>query len=180
MEPINIDLSHSTCGVWLVKMPKYLSQILNDYGESMPGGEVGRLVKKNSTNTNVGPSKAQDVVFRLNDHIFERLKQQNPTIEQLPPREHRFILSNISDGVIRSVYTRTPTQQTSQPEQIAVVGKVIQRAEVRPVEDEQYMSMKRIQIERSQEPARKVQLIKRLGNVYKARSNHDDNIENER
>ncbi|CAF4036683.1 unnamed protein product, partial [Adineta steineri] len=30
---IDVDLTRSTSGVWLVKMPKYLSQILTDYGD---------------------------------------------------------------------------------------------------------------------------------------------------
>ena len=41
--PIDVDLTRSTSGVWLVKMPKYLSQILNDYGDGAINGEVGRL-----------------------------------------------------------------------------------------------------------------------------------------
>jgi len=60
---------------------------------------------------------------------------------------------------------------------MAIVGKVIQRAEVRPVEDEQYMSMKRKHIELSQEPNRKTRLISRQTKLFKPKANHAENVE---
>jgi hypothetical protein len=95
--PIDVDLTRSTSGVWLVKMPKYLSQILNDHAEGAINGEVGRLVKrppqtgKGSAPAPPGGRSSQDVVFCLNDQIMERLKQENPSKDyKLPPKEHRF------------------------------------------------------------------------------------------
>ncbi|CAF0774416.1 unnamed protein product [Rotaria sordida] len=183
--PIDVDLTRSTNGVWLVKMPKYLSQILNDYGDVANNGEIGRLVKrpapigKGSTATS---ARAQDVFFCLNDQIMEKVKEKNKSQDfQLPPREHRFCLSNISDGVLRTVYTRTLNNPNSPlTEQIAVVGKVMQRAEVRPVENEQYMSMKRKQFETSQEPARKAQMIRKKTNIYAPKRDHEANKQRER
>jgi hypothetical protein len=97
--PIDVDLTRSTSGVWLVKMPKYLSQILSDYADDAVNGEVGRLIKrppapipagKGSMPTPAG-GRTQDVFFSLNDHIMEKLKEKNPSKDyQLPPREHRF------------------------------------------------------------------------------------------
>jgi hypothetical protein len=94
--PIDVDLTRSNGGVWLVKMPKYLSQILNDHANSTPSGEVGRLVTR-SFQTNKGATssrttgKPPEATFCLNEQVLERLKQQNESKDfQLPPREHRF------------------------------------------------------------------------------------------
>ena len=54
-----------------------------------------------------------------------------------------------------------------------MVGRVIQRAEVRPVENEQYMSMKRKQIEKSQEPNRQAKMIGKKVNTYAPKRFHE-------
>lgn len=95
--PIDVDLSHSTNGVWLVKVPKYLSQVLDEYGDGSMNGEVGRLVRrstaaasKGTTSTGSG-ARAQDVFFCLNDQVMDKLREKNPSKDyQLPPREHQF------------------------------------------------------------------------------------------
>ena len=87
-------------------------------------------------------------------------------------------LSNISDGVLRTVYTRTLSNPNAPwNEQISLVGKVIQRAEVRPVESDEYMTMKRKQFETSQEPARKAQMIRKKANIYAPKRDHEENKE---
>lgn len=94
--PIDVDLTHSVSGVWLVKVPKYLSKILDDYGDGTANGEVGRLVRRSGTAGKSNPStgstgRAQDVFFCLNDQILDKLREENPTKDyQLPPREHQF------------------------------------------------------------------------------------------
>ena len=95
---IDVDLTRSTSGVWLVKMPKYLSQILNEYADGTNNSEIGRLVRRpqsankgsTTTTTTVG-GRPQDVFFCLSDQIIEKLKEKNSSKDyQLPPREHRF------------------------------------------------------------------------------------------
>jgi hypothetical protein len=97
--PIDVDLTRSTNGVWLVKMPKYLSQILDEYGDGTNNGEVGRLIRRAPTTTGKGTTPAasatggrsQEVFFCLNDQIMEKLREKNPSKDyQLPPREHHF------------------------------------------------------------------------------------------
>ena len=95
--PVDVDLTHSTSGVWLVKVPKYLSQILDEYGDGTAGGEVGRLVRRPGaaaakSNTSVGSGgRAQDVFFCLNDQIMDKLREKNPSKDyQPPPRDHQF------------------------------------------------------------------------------------------
>ena len=80
----------------------------------------------------------------------------------------------MSDGVLRTVFTRTLSNPNfPASEQISMVGRVIQRAEVRPVENEQYMSMKRKQIEKSQEPNRQAKMIGKKVNTYAPKRFHE-------
>ena len=112
--PIDVDLGRSTNGVWLVKMPKYLSQILNDHADIGPNGEVGRLVKrtlqsgKGSSSTVAGGAKTQEVAFCLSDQVMERLKEQNKSKKdfKLPPQEHRFWSDCERRPRSRSFYSR--------------------------------------------------------------------------
>ncbi len=91
--PIDVDLTRSTSGVWLVKMPKYLSQILDEYGDGAMNGEVGRLIRrppppgKNPTPASAG-GRSQDVFFSLNDQIMEKLREKNPSKDYQLPRFH--------------------------------------------------------------------------------------------
>lgn len=100
--PIDVDLTRSTSGVWLVKMPKYLSQILEEYGDTAVNGEIGRLIRRPSTATGKGSTAApaggrsQDVFFSLNDNIMEKVREKNPSKEYKPaPQEHQFWYKNI-------------------------------------------------------------------------------------
>jgi len=185
-QPIDVDLTRSSSGVWLVKMPKYLSNVLEEYGDGTLNGDIGRLIRRpqtTTTTTKTASSSAtggrqNEVIFSLNDQIMDRLREKNPSKDfKLPPREHQFCLTNISDGVLRTVYTRTTRPNSNNPfhEQIAVVGKVMQRAEVRPVENDEYMALKRKHFEASQEPTRKAEIIKKQVNAYQPRRDHEEN-----
>jgi hypothetical protein len=91
----------------------------------------------------------------------------------------RFVLlslSDIADHALRTVYTRTLNNPNSpSSEQISFVGKVIKRAEVLPVENEQYMLMKRKQFEGFQEPTRKAVMIVKKVHDYAPRRDHEIN-----
>jgi transcription initiation factor TFIIF subunit beta len=182
---IDVDLTRSAGGVWLVKMPKYLSQILSDHADGTITGEVGHLIQSlpsaSRGSTAVGP-RSQDVVFRLTDQIMGKLKEKNRSKDyKIPPQEHRFCLNNVSDGILRTVYTRTSNNsKSSSNEQISLIGKVIKRADVRPVENEQYMSMKRKHFEMSQEPTRKAVKIDKKINPYTPKRNHAENIKRDK
>ena len=72
--PIDVDLTRSTSGVWLVKMPKYLSQILNEYGDDASNGEIGRIVRRPTPTSKAATSgaaagRAMDVFFCILKNI---------------------------------------------------------------------------------------------------------------
>lgn len=95
--PIEVDTNRANCGAWLVKMPKYLSQILNEHGNKVPNGEIGKLIRRPVAGTkgatsSTASSKTPEVTFRLSDAIIERVRNSSQNSEsQMPQREHRFL-----------------------------------------------------------------------------------------
>lgn len=95
--PIDVDLTRSTSGVWLVKMPKYLSTILEEYGDGAINGEIGRLIRRPPTTTSKTPNtsttsgRSQEVIFSLNEQIMDKVREKaKSTGDKVPPREHQF------------------------------------------------------------------------------------------
>lgn len=99
MSSFEVDLTRSMNAVWLVKMPKYLSEILNEHAGAMPNNEIGRLVKR-TLPTGPGASaivpptasgKPQEATFCLSDKMMERIEQTHKGSDfKMPPQEHRF------------------------------------------------------------------------------------------
>lgn len=89
-----------------------------------------------------------------------------------------FSLTNMGDDVLRTGYVRlTNSSNSSVGEQIALLGKVGKRAEIRPVENDQYMSMKKKHFAVSQEPKRTAVMIGIKKKTYKPIRNHASNIQ---
>uniref|UniRef100_A0A665ULU4 General transcription factor IIF subunit 2 n=1 Tax=Echeneis naucrates TaxID=173247 RepID=A0A665ULU4_ECHNA len=65
--------------------------------------------------------------------------------------------------------------------EISLEGMVVHRAECRPVVNDNYMKLKKLQIERSTKPQRlSQQLEKAVTNIFKPVANHDFNVEYEK
>lgn len=98
-KPIDVDMTRSMNAVWLVKMPKYLSEILNENANAMTNNEIGRLVKRtlptgqnsSSASSSTTGGKPQEATFCLSDKLLERLEQTHKGSDfKMPPQEHRF------------------------------------------------------------------------------------------
>ena len=94
-----VDVTRSMNAVWLVKMPKYLSEILNEHAGAMPNNEIGRLVKRTLPTGPGAPAivpptsggKPQEATFCLSDKLMERIEQMHKGSDfKMPPQEHRF------------------------------------------------------------------------------------------
>uniref|UniRef100_A0A3Q3BIU6 General transcription factor IIF subunit 2 n=1 Tax=Kryptolebias marmoratus TaxID=37003 RepID=A0A3Q3BIU6_KRYMA len=159
---VDLTGAKQNTGVWLVKVPKYLSQ---QWAKASGRGEVGRLrickyVKKNR------------VSFTLNEELTVIEGLEDKTVSA--PREHPFTMQSVG-GQMLAVFTETSSDK------IALEGVVVQRAECRPAVSESYMKLKRLQIEESSKPARlSQQLDKAVTNNYKPVANHEYNREYER
>jgi len=158
-----VDCSNAARGVWLVKVPKYISQRWN----SAPGNiEVGRLkiVK--------APGQKPSVSFSLSEAVLAMEREQIP-------KEHQFVIGNVA-GQTLGVFSQTAAGDAGavvpQPETVAIEGKVIQRAECRPRRDANYMRLKREKIRAAAVPVRQLKTIEDVVHI-KPVSDHKHNIE---
>ncbi|XP_005213654.1 general transcription factor IIF subunit 2 isoform X1 [Bos taurus] len=151
-------------GVWLVKVPKYLSQ---QWAKAPGRGEVGKLrIAKNQGRT--------EVSFTLNEDLANIHDIGGKPASVSAPREHPFVLQSVG-GQTLTVFTE------SSSDKLSLEGIVVQRAECRPAANENYMRLKRLQIEESSKPVRlSQQLDKVVTTNYKPVANHQYNIEYER
>uniref|UniRef100_A0A669B3L3 General transcription factor IIF subunit 2 n=2 Tax=Oreochromis TaxID=8139 RepID=A0A669B3L3_ORENI len=165
---VDLTGAKQNTGVWLVKVPKYLSQ---QWAKATGRGEVGklRICKK-------GNQGKPEVSFTLNEELTVIDGIEDKTVSA--PREHPFTMQSVG-GQTLAVFTETSSDK------ITLEGVVVQRAECRPAVSESYMSYMNerglLQIEESSKPARlSQQLDKAVTNNYKPVANHDYNREYER
>uniref|UniRef100_A0A3Q3JX72 General transcription factor IIF subunit 2 n=1 Tax=Monopterus albus TaxID=43700 RepID=A0A3Q3JX72_MONAL len=161
---VDLTGAKQNTGVWLVKVPKYLSQ---QWTKAPGRGEVGkiRICKK-------GTQGKPEVTFTLNEEltVIEGIEDKMVST----PREHPFTMQSVG-GQMLAVFTETSSDK------IALEGVVVQRAECRPAVSANYMRLKRLQIEESSKPARlSQQLSKAVTTNYKPVANHAYNLEYER
>ncbi|XP_022051131.1 general transcription factor IIF subunit 2 isoform X2 [Acanthochromis polyacanthus] len=161
---VDLTGAKQNTGVWLVKVPKYLSQ---QWAKATGRGEVGklRICKK-------GNQGKAEVSFTLNEEltVIEGIEDKSVSA----PREHPFKMQSVG-GQTLAVFTETSSDK------IALEGVVVQKAECRTAVSESYMRLKKLQIEESSKPARlSQQLEKAVTSNYKPVANHDYNREYER
>uniref|UniRef100_A0A669EBP1 General transcription factor IIF subunit 2 n=2 Tax=Oreochromis TaxID=8139 RepID=A0A669EBP1_ORENI len=181
---VDLTGAKQNTGVWLVKVPKYLSQ---QWAKATGRGEVGklRICKK-------GNQGKPEVSFTLNEELTVIDGIEDKTVSA--PREHPFTMQSVG-GQTLAVFTETSSERSdgsssgsgagTGPDKITLEGVVVQRAECRPAVSESYMSYMNerglLQIEESSKPARlSQQLDKAVTNNYKPVANHDYNREYER
>uniref|UniRef100_A0A3Q2XMA0 General transcription factor IIF subunit 2 n=1 Tax=Hippocampus comes TaxID=109280 RepID=A0A3Q2XMA0_HIPCM len=155
----DVDLTGAklNTGVWLVKVPKYLS---HQWAKATGRGEVGKL------------RISKYVSFTLNEELTAIEGIEDKTVSA--PREHPLTMQTVG-GQTLAVFTETSSDK------IALEGVVVQRADCRPAVSENYMKLKRLQIEESTKPIRlSQQLAKAVTNNYKPVANHAYNMEYER
>ncbi|XP_037665768.1 general transcription factor IIF subunit 2-like [Choloepus didactylus] len=149
--------------MWLVKVPKYLSQ---QWHKASGRGELGKLRITNN-------QRKTELSFTLNEELT------NIDIDGQPgpataPREHQFFLQELG-GQILTVLTE------GAQDKLSLAGTVVQRMECRPAVGENYMRLKRMQIKESSKPARTVQKLDKVVTTnYKPVANHHYNIEYEK
>ncbi|KAL7406128.1 hypothetical protein ABVT39_013533 [Epinephelus coioides] len=181
---VDLTGAKQNTGVWLVKVPKYLSQ---QWAKATGRGEVGklRICKK-------GNQGKPEVSFTLNEELTVIEGIEDKTVSA--PREHPFAMQSVG-GQTLAVFTETSSGQSEErsdgsssgsgagagPDKIALEGVVVQRAECRPAVSENYMRLKRLQIEELSKPVRlSQQLEKAVTSNYKPVANHTYNLEYER
>ncbi|XP_031702801.1 general transcription factor IIF subunit 2-like isoform X2 [Anarhichas minor] len=161
---VDLTGAKQNTGVWLVKVPKYLSQ---QWAKATGRGDVGklRICKK-------GNQAKAEVSFTLNEELTVIEGIEDKTVSA--PRDHPFTMQTVG-GQMLAVFTETSSDK------VALEGVVVQRAECRPAVSESYMKLKRLQIEELAKPVRLSQQLDRVvTSNYKPVANHTYNLEYER
>eukprot|EP00063_Salmo_salar_P031769 XP_014006604.1 PREDICTED: general transcription factor IIF subunit 2-like [Salmo salar] len=183
---VDLTGAKQNTGVWLVKVPKYLSQ---QWAKASGRGEVGKL--------RIGKNQGKaEVAFTLNEDLtmIDSLGDKPSGVQA--PRDHPFTMQTVG-GQTLAVFTETQSESSkgqseersdgsssvsgTGPERISLEGLVVQRAECRPAVSESYMKLKRLQIEELSKPLRlSQQLEKAVTTNYKPVANHSYNLEYDR
>ncbi|XP_055766507.1 general transcription factor IIF subunit 2 isoform X3 [Salvelinus fontinalis] len=181
---VDLTGAKQNTGVWLVKVPKYLSQ---QWAKASGRGEVGKL--------RIGKNQGKaEVEFTLNEDLtmIDSLGDKPSGVQA--PRDHPFTMQTVG-GQTLAVFTETQSGQSEErsdgsssvsragtgPDRISLEGLVVQRAECRPAASENYMKLKRLQIEELSKPVRlSQQLEKAVTTNYKPVANHSYNLEYDR
>ncbi|XP_036837958.1 general transcription factor IIF subunit 2-like isoform X5 [Oncorhynchus mykiss] len=175
---VDLTGAKQNTGVWLVKVPKYLSQ---QWAKASGRGEVGKL--------RIGKNQGKaEVEFTLNEDLtmIDSLGDKPSGVQA--PRDHPFTMQTVG-GQTLAVFTETQSESSKErrhrfsflTERISLEGLVVQRAECRPAVSENYMKLKRLQIEELSKPVRlSQQLEKAVTTNYKPVANHSYNLEYDR
>jgi len=177
---LELELANSNRDVWLVKVPKYIS---DRWAKAGPMADVGKLRIRRV------PGMRADVQFTLSDSIcapitglseHESLNLvRNSSTSQAIPKEHKFKISSIATQTL-GVFSHIPGDKEAVPpvaDRIQIEGRVVQRAECGPINNKSYMNIKREAITKAGEPMRKVmKLDKNVTSSFKPVANHQMNI----
>lgn len=170
----DVELTHTNRGVWLVKVPKYIS----DRWEKAPANtEVGKLkIKKvNGAKPEVNFTLADVVcaeVTGLSEKDKLELIRQSSTAKEIP-KEHKFKVSSIAAQTL-GVFA---CSSTPDGDKLSMEGKVVQRAECCPINSNLYSAIKKDAITKAGEPRRMLkQLDKHVTTTFKPISNHAGNV----
>jgi len=153
----DVDLSHSARGVWLVKVPKYIS---DRWEKAAPNTEVGKLKIKKTNGAK------PEVNFTLSDSICAEVSGlsekdkldliRNSSTAKEIPKEHKFKVSSIAAQTL-GVFSCASTP--GEGDKLSMEGKVVQRAECCPINNALYSDIKKDALTRAGEPKRMLQKI---------------------
>ncbi|KAM4731482.1 general transcription factor IIF subunit 2-like [Anableps anableps] len=160
---VNLTGVRQNKGVWLVKVPKYLSQ---QWDKATEKGEVGKIsVEKKQGKT--------EVCFSLNEELAAMTAAGEKEESLQVPREYPFTMRTVGAQTM-AVFSQTDADE------ISLEGMVVLRAECQPVVSDSYMKVKRLQIESVKPQRLSQQLDRAVTTVFKPVANHDFNLEYEK
>ncbi|XP_054711515.1 general transcription factor IIF subunit 2-like [Uloborus diversus] len=165
----DLDCSNASRGVWLVKVPKYISSL---WEKAPPTSEAGRLkITRNGNNKT-------DIKFSLSDGL---LKSPDGVVKTDIPKEHRFVISNIAHQTLAVFGPENGDSGGSNDTsgKLVLGGHVLQKGECRPLADQRYMNLKRESILKASQPERQVKQLAKAVQSFKPISDHKHNIEYE-
>jgi transcription initiation factor TFIIF subunit beta len=180
---LELDLTNNARDVWLVKVPKYIS---DRWSKAGPNADVGKLRIKRGAGT------VPQVTLTLSDKICAsvqglteleslNLVRASSTSQEIP-KEHKFKISSIAQQTL-GVFSLTPGDREHVPpiqDIVQMEGRVVQRAECTPLQSKSYMNIKKEAISKAGEPVRKVMQITEHVQAFKPVARHASDIIHER
>ncbi|GFO16489.1 general transcription factor iif subunit 2 [Plakobranchus ocellatus] len=184
--PRDVDVSAAGRGVWLVKVPKYLS---DQWKSCPPGTDVGNLKISKSKE----PNKKPDIVFTTFNVAQKKpvtaaaplasssasLSSVAAAAQPLVPlgqpkklptsQNHKFLVTNVGNQKLVVMSEAKSDNSGSDPlaGKICVEGRVMQRAECHPIVDSNYRQIKREQVSAHNTPQRQMKLLPGFVQTYK-------------
>jgi len=177
-----LNLENSQRGVWLVKVPKYIS---DRWEKAPPNTEVGKLrIKKkvSGAKPEVNLTLADSIcaqVGGLSDLEKNALVRESATSKQIP-KEHKFKVSSIASQTLGVFSHVTGDKEAGIEERLSVEGKVVQRAECNPNQSQLYQAIKGEAIKSAGQPIRTMVRLDKHVKAFKPIANHASNIAHER
>ena len=174
----DVDVNNVNRGVWLVKVPKYISDRWQNPDLVQPKQSVGKLKIVRSA----AASKPM-VTFSLEDKVTVELGDKSVAI----PKEHKFMVSGLAaQSMAVFSHTRPDPDDPSTENPVSadgsfihMEGKVVQRAECRPISNDVYMKVKKESIMLPILSRRKTQHTQ-LVNSYKPIARHPNQLKAEK
>ncbi|KAI1715314.1 transcription initiation factor IIF, beta subunit domain-containing protein [Ditylenchus destructor] len=181
-----VNCEKSGRGVWLVKVPRYLSEIW----EQNAGNEVGKLVTgagttvfRSTTKLPVTAVQSQMPGLRLPSTSSslgatkpgEKPKAKNSEI----PDEHRFLIRDLNNqtmAVLLEDKSGLEEEAELRTGKLTVEGRVVKRAECQPPNSLAYMKMKIKQIEKVSQPKQLIQTMDKAVVKFKPTATHNEHL----
>ncbi|BES95537.1 unnamed protein product [Nesidiocoris tenuis] len=168
----DLDLSNCNRGVWLVKVPKYIS---NKWDKAPGNIEVGKLrISKPS-----GPKSRTQVSLTLSESVLCLKEPKEKSI----PKEHKLDVSMVTRQTLGVFSHYVPPANSDaivpESEKLCFEGKIEQKLECHPNADDTYMQLKFESIRKACQPVRQVKQLERIVQNFKPVSDHKHNIEYE-
>ncbi|OTF84143.1 general transcription factor IIF subunit 2-like protein, partial [Euroglyphus maynei] len=195
---MELDCQNAARGVWLVKVPKYISQ---RWSKQKSMTEIGRLnITRNSLgkmevirtdpNEDSAPSTSTAPVSTASSSSSSKTstnkpssssaitpvssstgtKMEKPATTTTIPAEHKFAVSNINHQTL-AIFSQDENGKLS------LEGQVVQKGECRPIGDAHYMNLKKETIRRASQPTKIVQKLDRAINNFKPINIHRSEVE---
>ncbi|VDM08125.1 unnamed protein product [Wuchereria bancrofti] len=200
----HVDTDCAKRGVWLVKVPRYLSEIW----EKNVGYDVGRLVI-------TAANGKTDLIFKSNPNLLEKnssgydneesssdsflnsLSGSNPSTSRnnrigptkskqtsfTIPNEHSFVIGDIRNQSL-AVLCEDKSGLNEDADicsgRLSIEGRVVKRADCRPPQTDDYMRMKIKQIEKSSQPKRHVKQMEKAEVKFKPIAVHAEMLAREK
>lgn len=156
--PVPLDFSKASNPLWLVKIPKYLAK---KWSEASDNSQVGKIIITQTKNpSSNAPKPKPQIVFQLNEALGQNVQvkiSENKFLEHKIPLEHKFLMTPIAN---QNVYILKQSTEDSAKDSLSIMGKVIQRAECTPVQnDSSYMDLKRETNKQFNEPKNFIKIV---------------------